>query len=86
VRFQLSIGKGSQSVNVSTRLSGFRKRLDHARLTALEARGTESSNDQYRGNDKVMRERQRAEILRNLLAAQGFLSIVDSETRLTEAA
>jgi hypothetical protein len=33
-----------------------------------------------------MRERQRVEILRNLLAAQGFLSIVDSETRLTEAA
>ena len=35
------------------------------------------SNDQYRGNDKVMRERQRVEILRDLLAAQGFLSIVD---------
>jgi len=46
-------------------------------LTALEARGTESGNDQYRGNDKVMRERQRVEILRNLLAAQDFLSIAD---------
>jgi hypothetical protein len=45
-------------------------------LTALEARGTESGNDQYRGNDKVMRERQRVEILRDLIAAQGFLSIV----------
>jgi hypothetical protein len=40
-----------------------------------------------------MRERQRVEILRNLLAAQGFLSIaetaaivVDRETRVTEAA
>jgi hypothetical protein len=48
-----------------------------ARLTALEARGTESCNGQYRGNDKVMRERQRVEILRDLLAAQAFLSIVD---------
>jgi hypothetical protein len=55
-------------------------------LTALEARGTESSNDQYRGNDKVMRERQRVESLRDRFAPQGFLSIVDSETRLTEAA
>jgi hypothetical protein len=60
-------------------------------LTALEARGTESSNDQYRGNDKVMRERQRVEILRNLLAAQGFLSIADlmmatSVSAVTEAA
>jgi hypothetical protein len=39
-----------------------------------------------------MRERQRVEIHRNLLAAQGFLSISDmaagvaSETRLAEAA
>jgi hypothetical protein len=39
-----------------------------------------------------MREQQRVEILRNLLAAQGFLSISDmaagvaSETRLAEAA
>ena len=41
-----------------------------------------------------MRERQRVEILRNLLVAQGFLSIadlietivVDPETRVTEAA
>jgi len=31
----------------------------------------------FRGNDKVMRERQRVEILRNLLAAQGFLSIAE---------
>jgi hypothetical protein len=46
----------------------------------------ESRNDQYRGNDKVMRERQRVEVLRNLLAAQGFLSIVDPETSVTEAA
>ena len=30
-----------------------------------------------RGNDKVMRERQRVEILRDLLSAQGFLSIAD---------
>jgi hypothetical protein len=45
-------------------------------LTALEARGTESGNGQYRGNDKVMRERQRVEILRDLITAQGFLSIV----------
>ena len=66
--------------------------FDRARLTALEARGTESSNDQYRGNDKVMRERQRVEILRNLLAAQGFLSIADLMAatgvvrRVTEAA
>ena len=29
------------------------------------------------GNDKVMRERQRVEILRDLLASQGFLSIAD---------
>ena len=42
------------------------------RRVALKA-----SNDRYRGNDKVMRERQRVEILRNLLAAQGFLSIAD---------
>jgi hypothetical protein len=60
-------------------------------LTALEARGTERSNDQYWGNDKVMRERQRVEILRNLLAAQGFLSIADlmtatSVSAVTEAA
>ena len=66
--------------------------FDRVRLTALEAHGTESSNDQYRGNDKVMRERQRVEIHRNLLAAQGFLSISDmaagvaSETRVTEVA
>jgi hypothetical protein len=45
--------------------------FDRARLTALEAHGTESGNDEHRGNDKVMRERQRVEILRNLLAAQG---------------
>jgi hypothetical protein len=51
--------------------------FDRVRLTALEARGTESHNDQYWGNDKVMRERQRVEILRDLLAGQGFLSIVD---------
>jgi hypothetical protein len=51
--------------------------FDRARLTALEARGTESHNDQYRGNIKVMRERQRVEILRDLLAAQAFLSLVD---------
>jgi hypothetical protein len=51
--------------------------FDRVRLTALEARGTESHNDQYWGNDKVMRERQRVEILRDLLTAQGFLSIVD---------
>jgi hypothetical protein len=52
--------------------------FDRARLTALEARGTESHNDQYWGNGKVMRERQRVEILRDLLTAQGFLlSIVD---------
>jgi hypothetical protein len=31
----------------------------------------------YRGNDKVMRERQRVEVLRNLLVVQGFLSIAD---------
>jgi hypothetical protein len=29
------------------------------------------------GNDKVMRERRRVEILHDRLAAQGFLSIVD---------
>ena len=29
------------------------------------------------GNDKVMRERQRVEIFRDLLTAQGFLSIAD---------
>jgi hypothetical protein len=51
-----------------------------ARLTALETRGTESSNDQYRGNDKVMRERQRVEILRDLFAMQGVLSIVNLVT------
>jgi hypothetical protein len=51
--------------------------LDRARLTALETRGTESHNDDYRGNDKVMRERQRVEILPDLLAAQSFLSLVD---------
>jgi hypothetical protein len=51
--------------------------FERARLTALEARGTESHNDQYWGNDKVMRERQRVEILRDLLTAQSFLSIVD---------
>ena len=37
----------------------------------------EARNDQYRGNDKVMRERQRVEVLRNLLAAQGLVSIAD---------
>jgi hypothetical protein len=47
------------------------------RLTVHEAHGTESENDRYRGNDKVMRERQRVEILRNPLAAQGFLPIAD---------
>jgi len=51
--------------------------LDRARLTALEARGTESPQRSYRGNDKVMRERQRVEILRDLIAGQGFLSIAD---------
>jgi hypothetical protein len=51
--------------------------VDRARLTALEARGTESHNYQYWGNDKVMRERQRVEILRNLLAVHGFHSATD---------
>ena len=51
--------------------------FDRVRLTALEAHGTESSNDQYRGNDKVMRERQRVEVLHNLLAVQGFHSTTD---------
>ncbi len=51
--------------------------FDRARLTALKARGTESHNDQYRGNDKVMRERQRVEILRNLFVVRRFLSIAD---------
>ena len=50
--------------------------FDRVRLTALEAHGTESSNDQYRGNDKVMRERQRV-VLHNLLAVQGFHSTTD---------
>ena len=53
-----------------------------------------NDNDQYRGNDKVMRERQRVEILRDRLAAQGFLSIANMaattvagpDTRVTEAA
>jgi hypothetical protein len=49
--------------------------LDRARLTALEARGTERHNDEYRGNDKVMRERQRVEILPDLLAVQTFIFI-----------
>jgi hypothetical protein len=57
--------------------------FDRVRLTALEARGTESSNDQYRGNDKVMRERQRVEILHNV-SLQSL--VVDRETRVTEAA
>ena len=44
------------------------------------------------GTSRAMRERQRVEIVRNLLAAQGFLSISDmaagvaSETRVTEVA
>ena len=58
-------------------IARLRKRVDRARLTALEARGTESRQRPYRGNDQVMRERQRVEILRDLLAAQGFLSLVD---------
>jgi hypothetical protein len=50
-----------------------------------------AATTKYRGNDKVMRERQRVEILRNLLAAQGFLSIADLMTAtsvpaVTEAA
>ena len=36
-----------------------------------------NANDQFGGTTKAMRERQRVEILRNLLAAQGFLSIAD---------
>ena len=63
------------------------------RLTALDARGTENSNDQHRGNDKAMRER-RVGILRDRLTAQNFLSIanlmastgVDSEPRIKEGA
>jgi hypothetical protein len=63
-------------------------------LTALEARGTESANDQYRGNDKAMRERQRVEFLRDRLATQDLLSVaritaaivVDFETRVMEPA
>jgi ABC-type lipopolysaccharide export system ATPase subunit len=47
-----------------------------------------------RGNAKVMRERQRVEVLRDLIAAPGFLSIddrmativVDPKTRLMEPA
>jgi hypothetical protein len=37
----------------------------------------ESDNGQYWGNDKVMRERQRVEILRNPLAVHGFHSATD---------
>jgi hypothetical protein len=51
--------------------------FDRDRLTVQEARGTESGNNRYRGNDKVMRESERVEILRNRLAEQGFLSILD---------
>jgi hypothetical protein len=47
-----------------------------------------------RGNSKVMRERQRVEVLRDLIATQGFLSIgdcmatiiVDPTARLMEPA
>ena len=56
------------------------------RLTVHEAHGTESENDRYRGIDKVMRERQRVETLRDQLAAQRFLSSIDlPEMRVTVA-
>jgi hypothetical protein len=88
------IGKCPKSVNVSQGYAASASDLDCARLTALEARGTESCNDEYRGNDKVMRERQWVEILRRGLAEQGFPStadvkaaiVVDFETRVTDAA
>ena len=57
-------------------------------MTALEARGTESDNDQYRGNDKVMRERQRVEILPDLLALQAsiFIAYLIAMTRVSAVA
>jgi hypothetical protein len=53
-----------------------------------------NANDQFGGTTKAMRERQRVEILRDRLAAQGFLSIANMaattvagpDTRVTEAA
>ena len=44
--FSPPLGKCSQSVNVSARLRGSASDFDRARLTALEAHGTESYSDQ----------------------------------------